>query len=102
MERATGIEPATPSLGSSYSTAELRPLYRRQCRIISTARQRGQAYPAEPGASVRAVTLPANEAEYLVAAPHHVRLRSRLEVEPQQRLRVGRPHVEVPVRVVHG
>ena len=38
-------------LGSSYSTAELRPLYRRQCRIISTARGRSQAYPAGPGCS---------------------------------------------------
>jgi hypothetical protein len=56
MERATGIEPATPSLGSSYSTAELRPLYRRQCRIISTVRQRGQAYPAGRPGSVRVVT----------------------------------------------
>jgi hypothetical protein len=34
LERATGIEPVTSSLGSWHSTAELRPLRVRQRRVL--------------------------------------------------------------------
>src|SRR3954451_6602423 len=43
-----------------------------------------------------------DQGEYLVALLLHQLLRARFEVEPQQRLRVRGPHVEVPVVRVDG
>src|SRR5579862_4898912 len=41
MERATGIEPVTSSLGSWHSTAELRPLFIAECRSARAGCQLG-------------------------------------------------------------
>src|SRR5262245_55594001 len=76
LERETGIEPATSSLGSSRSTAELLP--------------RLSAGPI----------LPANHFENLIALGGHQLGGDGLEIQTNQRLGVRAAHVEVPIRVV--
>src|ERR1700759_44065 len=44
----------------------------------------------------------ADQGEHLVALRFHLRLRERFEVQPQQRLGVRRPYVEVPVVELDG
>src|SRR5687768_7307709 len=69
-------------------------------------RMPGPAGPAKAGHYVRRRTLRTpgstpDDGQDVVAALFHQRRRRGLEVQPQQRLRVRRPDVEVPVWVIH-
>jgi len=56
--------------------------------------QRIAEKPAPPGPSG------ADERQDLVAARLHRASRRRFQVEPEQRLGIGRAHVEMPVRIL--
>src|SRR5262245_45892541 len=43
-----------------------------------------------------------NEAEHFVALFCHQRFRRRLQIQSQQGLGIRRPHVEVPIGILHG
>jgi hypothetical protein len=57
LERATGVEPATSSLGSWHSTTELRPLCRESRSLLPecqfSTRRRGGAGPRASGVADR-------------------------------------------------
>src|SRR4051794_16915425 len=84
MERETGIEPATSSLGSLRSTAELLPL---------------SADPAHEAVAYGILT--PNQRQHLVPFRLHLCRCRCLEIQPQQWLRVRGADVEVPVRIVN-
>src|SRR5215208_6774245 len=84
LERETGIEPATSSLGSLRSTAELLPL-----QSPGAASARVHRWPRSAP----------NNRQDLVALLFHLLRGRRLEVQAKKRLRIRCPDVEVPVRI---
>src|SRR5689334_8977182 len=68
--------------------------------IVSKSRLPVTRYPLPNYPTTQLPNSRANEADYLVAFLRHHLRRPGLQVEPQQRFRIGRPDIEMPVRVL--